>query len=529
MAETKQVKEKKKVPAKKVFVKSKYSRSENRTSMVDTLPYNTKGPYYQNTKNQVQQFNKEYKVVSDVAKNTIDMMLDPFVCNNCPLLPTGGGLCSNYKAVDNIETPTAGTLDEILVIVRPTISEAIMVTYGANHALNIADAGNPTSGAFIPYIKQRFCTDENDSTFQISSLLQLNGGHICVPQPSAAETSFIYWFRPQAIPASGSSSVQVELTIPTYAAAACYDLKLLVEYHDADGDILLTKSVNIDPLAGKGTLKLFDGTMPDSNDVEGFSFAIQPSVGPDFGRVLNEDIILSFVCENASPLVNSTWTAPINTHNCVAYDINGASQIENTAEGYFVSAQSLLVTYSGSSLNNSGRGAIAKLNKGTALGQQGGDSAPQSNSIYQFLASLPKNNYSGPSKRGFYAFYLPDNIYTDYQYSSTNDDNMNFDKSYIAAVFSTDADNPQPFRLQITTIVQFLSNSTTFKYEPAPFMGEDYYKIMHILSVINSCYENESHREKLTQALKATGAKIMQVLRNPNTYQTMAKIAALLL
>lgn len=526
----KQGSSKKEVSVKKVYVKPKYSRAENKATMVNNLPYNIKkGAYYQNTKNQVQEFNKEYSNVSDTSKQIIDMMLDPFVTTNCPLLPTGGGLCTNFKSINNIETPVVDGLDEIMVMVRPQLSEAILISYGANHVLNIADPANPLANGFVPYIKQRFCTDEDDLYFQITAPLQLNAGHICIPQPYKSQSSFIYWFRPQSITPNGTSSVQVELTLPTYAASASYNLQLRIDYHNFEGVILKTESINVDAISGKAVKQLFDGTFLDSDDVEGFSFQIRPHVGNVFSRVLNEDIQLAFICENASPLVNSNWTAPLNTHNMLAHDINGGIQIESHAEGFFVSAQSLLVTYSGSSLNNAGRGAICRLNSDTAPAQSGGDSNPTTDSIYEFIASLPKNNYSGPSKKGFYAFYLADNVYTGYQYKSTNDDSVSYDKPYLLSVFSTDEDNPQPFRIQVTTIVQFLSNSTTFKYEPAPYIGEEYYKIMHILSMINACYENDTHREKLTRALKATGNKIMQVLRNPNTYQTMAKIASLLL
>lgn len=526
---------KKQTKAKPVSSKSKatkpksgYSRAQNYSSSIEALPYSThKKAYQYNTKRDIQSFNRGYSGVSDDARAIIDMILDPFVCTTCPLLPTAG-MSSNYKSVNNIDTPVVAGLNTMLCVVRPTLSESILLTNGGNVAFNVANLTQSGLLGDRPQIKIRFQADENDFSFEVSDMMQFVDGHVAIPQPFATNGRYIYWFRGQGQATPGYvSSIRAYLYFPEGNPAG-FNTQLLVTAHRADGTPAYTMPVvgYDSTIQGMQTARL-SNNQPNVTLVEGWSFQIL-SETTSFRRLIDTTCYL-YLYDDAAPTANDNWALPMNTYNLKAYDNNGAETIQKSAEGYFVSAQSLLVTYNGSSLSNAGRISGAKLPSFCTLGSIGGSSVPISDSAYQFLASLSKNNMSGPSKKGFYGFNLMQDIWRDYAFRPVELNSTYNDKPYLACSFSTDPTTPQPFRVQVSTVIQFTSNSNIFRYQPSPYLGDDYYKLLHLLSIINACYENDSHREKLTEALKKVGGKIWTVMKNPQTYQTIAKIASMLL
>jgi len=181
-----------------------------------------------------------------------------------------------------------------------------------------------------------------------------------------------------------------------------------------------------------------------------------------------------------------------------------------------VIAQSVLCTFEGSSLNNAGQMAIARLPPRSALGASQGGLTPWNN-LYQYLSDLPVHNYNGPTKKGSYSWYLS----TDEQgyFYGRSSRNTNVSDSYICMECTTSDVTNTALRLMVNTVVQFCTTSNAFAQCPSDFIGNDIEKIRHMLSNIPASYENPTHRQQLTNFLKGTADKVYGAIKNPAFYK----------
>jgi len=288
-------------------------------------------------------------------------------------------------------------------------------------------------------------------------------------------------------------------------------LTFTVSKYDINEALISTTSASF--ASGTSTVTLFGATL----GIEWMGFTI---VSSNATIPFESVVTLEFYASGN----NNTLNIPNVYTNCFIQNVNEADTIINSAESYFISAQSTLLTYEGSTLKDNGRLAIARVPAASWAGQLGGQSAvPNASSYYQWIASLSRNTYNGATKHGGYAFYLGEDE-MNYFYRPV-EEAYSPELPYVIASFSTDAVDPQAVRIQITTIVQFTTNSNIYNQSPSPYLGDDWCKILHILSCINAAYDNAGHRKKLTDALKRVGGKVMGLLRDPKTYMTIAKIA----
>jgi len=316
----------------------------------------------------------------------------------------------------------------------------------------------------------------------------------------------LYPFRPSVSP---NNDINVRATIGDNHNLG--NLTFTVSKYDVNEALLGTVTAPF--TAGASTVTLFGATL----GIEWVSFGIATT---NATVPFDSDVTLEIYSIGA----NNQLNIPNVYTSCLIQNLNGADTLVNSAESYFVSAQSTLLTYEGSSLKDNGRLAIARVPSASVPGQSGGQyNVPSSSSYYQWIASLSRNSYNGPTKHGGYSFYLGEDE-QDYFYRPV-EDVLNPELPYVIGFFSTDPADNQTVRIQVTSIVQFTTNSNIYNQSPSPYLGEDWCKILHILSSITASYDNSGHRAKLSAALKKVGGKVMGLLKDPKTYLTIAKIA----
>jgi len=217
------------------------------------------------------------------------------------------------------------------------------------------------------------------------------------------------------------------------------------------------------------------------------------------------------------------FTIPNHPQHMVAYDLNNADTVVESGDQSIVVAQSMLLTYQGSTLNDTGSLAIARLPPKTIIGKS--SSEIDSDSWYEFIASLPYNNHDGATRNGGYSWLLK----TDEEgYFYKNIDSEDYSSSDIMAAewSSTLAEGGvgQPVRIRVDSICQFTTNSTVYSQAPSMYIGQDIEHIRFLLSNIPAAYENNTHLESLKSALKSIATKVVDLLKDPDTYITAAKI-----
>ena len=227
-----------------------------------------------------------------------------------------------------------------------------------------------------------------------------------------------------------------------------------------------------------------------------------------------------------SELTGGPWVYGLENfaQHMLAYDIRDSDTLLNNAEKYFVLGQSLLCTADMSTINDGGVIATARLPGGSVVGEKSG--SIESDSWYEWVSSLPYNSYDGPVKRGSYSYYLPEDergfFYRDVE------EFFNLDLPYLVSEFTAaDTTESTIVRIKVCTIVQFTTNASLYSLAPS-----DYYRdvkmMHHILSEVHAAYSNDGHKAGLRRHLSYIGEQIKNLLRNPETYTTAAKILATL-
>jgi len=495
-------------PAKamKKGITRKYDDSANKSNYSSkSLPYDKRN-ITNNSQSQVTKFRKAYKDVSPDAQIIVDQILDPAMQNNPSLLPTYGVGCL-YTA-NNIIGAKFDINGESIVLTYPSLRESIFYTSGTNVVTSVSSE----SGAHVPYLKQMCAFRRNTTIMTMVTPFYIEGNRAILSKPSLQASSFIHAMRPAITP---SNDIVARITVADSHTTS--NLTFIVKHYDSSENFL---SQNAQDLSnGTTTVTLFGVTA----GIEWVSFHLVPK-NPSLPY--DSDVIIQLF--NGTGGGNNQISLPNKYTSCFIQNINEADTIVNSAESYFISSMSTLITYEGSSIKENGRLSICRLPAASWVGQAGGQNpVPTANSYYQYCSSLSRNTYNGPSKNGGFCFYLGEDE-QNYFYRSIEEVHSP-EMPYVVAAFSTDPLDPQDFRIQITSIVQFTTNSNIYNQVPSPYLGEDWCKILHILSCINAAYDNAGHRDKLKAALKKVGIKVLGLLKDPKTYATVGSIIAGLL
>lgn len=484
-------------------IAKKYDTSSNKSSYSSkSLPYDKRNVAV-NSQSQVTKFRKGYKEISPDAQMIVDQIIDPAMQSSTVLLPTYG-VGSVYTAT-NILAAKYDQNGESIVVTFPSLKESIYYTSGSNVVTTLSNI----SGNHVPYMKQRCSIRRGASLLPFVYPFNVEGNRAVLPKPSIAAGGFLYAFRPATSP---NNDINVRATIADNHNSG--NLVFTLSKYDANEVLLGTVTAPF--VSGTATVTMFGTTL----GIEWISLAVSTTSAT---VPFDSDITVELFSSGA----NSVLNIPNVYTSCLIQNINGADTIINSAETYFISSQSTLLTYEGSTLKDNGRLAIARVPSASVVGQSGGQAlVPTASSYYQWIASLSRNSYNGATKHGGYSFYLGEDE-QNYFYRPV-EESTNPELPYVVASFSTDPTDNQAVRIQVTSIVQFTTNSNIYNQSPSPYLGEDWCKILHILSSISASYDNSGHRAKLSAALKKVGGKVMGLLKDPKTYLTIAKIAGAL-
>lgn len=485
-------------------IKKKYDSSNNKSNYSSkSLPYDKRNISV-NSQSQVTKFRKHYKEVSPDAQMIIDQILDPAMQNSVSLLPTYGVGCV-YTA-NNILAAKYDAAGESIVLTYPSLKESIFYTSGTNIVSTLTNLG----GTHVPYLKQNCSLRRGTTSLPFVSPFFVEGNRAVLSKPSLAAGTFLYAFRPAVTP---NNDINVQAVVADNHNLG--NMVLTIGKYDINENLLATVSAPFN--AGIAAITLFGPTV----GIEWVSFAISST-----NATVPFDSVITL--ELYAVGGNNTLNIPNVYTSCFIQNINEAETLSNSAESYFISAQSTLLTYEGSTLKDNGRLMICRVPAATWVGQLGGQSSvPSASGYYQWGASLSRNTYNGATKHGGFCFYLGEDE-QNYFYRPV-EEAYSPELPYVVAAFSTDPVDPQAVRIQITSIVQFTTNSNIYNQSPSPYLGEDWCKMLHILSCINAAYDNSGHREKLKAALKKVGGKVLGLLKDPKTYATVGSIIAGLL
>lgn len=200
--------------------------------------------------------------------------------------------------------------------------------------------------------------------------------------------------------------------------------------------------------------------------------------------------------------------------------LTDADTVFQQAGQYCVIAQSLLMTSTSSSDNNSGTVASARMPGGKRVGGNIKDYAPD---WYSFIGSLGYNSYDGALRNGTYTWYLGKDQ-NSYEFESV--DGIQFDlqdENYMAGVAVGEANSS--VRIKVFTLVAFTSSNAIYEQQVSPYV-KDMPLLLQLLGLCNSSFENGTHGQQLKAHLKKYGRMVFdqakKIAKDPNTYKTAA-------
>jgi len=475
--------------------------------VIKSLPSYGGNSFNHNSASAVSSYKQHYKSVCPDAQMLVDQIIDPASQMMNVRMPTYG-VSSIYTSHDILEAKyDANGVSSICVY--PALNDAIFATSGTGYTQTLTALG----GANNPYCTNSISIRGNTSaSVQITAPFYFNDKQVALPKPSTIASNMLYPIAHAGLPAT--SPIQVQFALSN--AHSSSNLEAVVYFWSATE----SAATNINALftsAGIANLNVWSNVA--QINAQWLSFEVRQAAGTSF-IPYEGSVTISFF----DPTALDPGVALTNvSQHMTSYSINDSVQLIQSAEAYFIASQSLLLTYEGSDLNSNGRLAIARLPQQTTIGQPGGNSGvPKFPSWYDYLASLSRNSYNGRVKTGGYCFYLGQDERS-YFYRPV-EEVYPPELPYIAAEWSTEKTAPQAVRMQITTVTQYTTNSNVYDQRPSSFLGEDYCKILHILSCINAAYDNPGHRQKLTDALKKVGGVAKDLLKDPNTWMLAGDI-----
>lgn len=453
-------------------------------------------------------FKKGYEHASPDAKAVLDMVTDPETCT--PIRwPNTYGLSSVYKAKNvfnaNFTDDAAGVHEPgaSIVAVYPRLTNAIFATRaGGAYTLTLNGIGSGTN----PFSNQGEVTIAAGSVQPWTAPIFTQTSSVVLPFANAAVPNKMLYPIGSTSNVAGDSAVTIRMS-NTYTQQVFFT----VHRYDSAFALLSSSAVTNVPVAGSINVTFTPATTP-THVYSAFEISCQ-------GSPYKGDATITFHTGNA-PVPN--FAIADSPYSCNVIPLKDADQIIAEAECAFVSAQSLLITYQGSTLNDNGSLAIARVPGSTIIG----DKQNQAEGWYDFIADLPQNNYDGPTKHGGYAFNMGSSeefyFYRPVEFNAPSTQPF----PYLVSAFTADA-SAGVVRIRVVTVIQFQSNSNVYEQQISPYIGDER-KIKYLLSVINASYANDGH-EKAMSYLKSAGDAALKLLKNPKTWATAAEIGAMLL
>lgn len=503
----------------KAAPKTKYS-DENKDGLVYSKYGNwykprPKPPVYSDTAS----FKKSYKTLAPEAQELIDMVLDPDTAKQGVRWPNTYGLSSTFKSINTINAQYDDE-QKSLVVVYPRLTNSIFSTAGSEFPFNLTKTGALAGN----YCSQEVQTGTNTARIvDITAPFYINGGRVVLPIPIsyAGSVHYLYPIACDAVAPNGEAPY-VQFVMSNITPGNVDQFTCTVTTYSGVLNIIDSNSV---ALGASGAAQVPFDEFAHGSASQYLSFRIT-SQQP-----------YSYVGSVALDLRNNTAHGPANFPmkilnkdvNCIASDLDGAKLVTTTAEEYFCLAQSLLVTYRGSTLENGGLIATARVPASTntigAKSDASADLAAGGSQYYNWISSLQNNRYDGPLKTGAYTFFLGDDE-SDYFYRDTEDQRS--DLPYMVAAFSSStADAENNIRIKVITHIQYKSNSNVFAQSISPYM-KDSRLLPHILSLVPSSYCNMMHKKEIGEYLKSIGKQVGKALASPKTWMTVAELVALL-
>jgi hypothetical protein len=168
---------------------------------------------------------------------------------------------------------------------------------------------------------------------------------------------------------------------------------------------------------------------------------------------------------------------------------------------------SLLETFQGSSNDDGGQTAVACLSAGSAFTR-----APRGD-YYQFLATLPKQSYEGPLRKGGYCTWAPGSVretmmvpYGNLSYRRATD------VAPLMLTFRRD-DPEQTVRIIATFNYEAVSDSLNYIYRVEPFnIATD--QMLVWIAETHRAYENSTHKGILARLWRG----IKDVITKPDNW-----------
>jgi len=455
-------------------------------------------------------YKASYSRVDPECQSLCDMITDPESCESTVRWPGSYGLSSTYKSM-NIIGAKFGTDLSSCVIAYPRLHNSIYYTSGKVSGQELVQLG--TSGHPTVYQLGDNSSLESSGNLHLTQPLYFNDGTVSIPVPYGNGVTRRYLY-PFTWAAQAANTNQVDLAMSNiHEAAVCkFNLEVLDEsfnvIHSADASI---------SASGGAAITLNGTASTQAGNARYLAFFVN-TFGYQWAGSMRINIIAT-----ATP--NITVNLPnVETH-CAVIGLQGAEQITNNAECYFIPAFSCLITNTTSMLQNGGNISICSLPRDTNLMDNTGDidNLSSGSPLYSWCAERQNCKYDGPTRTGAYCFLTGDSE-DFYFYKNVNE--LFSEVPYIAASFST-TDITSTVRIKVVAHVQFKSNSNVYAQLPSPYFANQL-MIPHILSLINTCYSNEGHVDGLKKALKGTAKQIGKVLMTPKTWMTVAEILAML-
>lgn len=462
------------------------------------------------------QYKETYKRISPETEMVIDQCLDPeSAAGNATRWPNTYGKSAVYSC-KNIINAAFDANNRCAVAVYPRLRNAIYATAGFESILPIfvADSTFETRGIYT-VSDMRI---QGPEVHHLSSPFVFPDREVVVPFPSEANGKLLY---PLGILPEETTGQVTESRIRFIFPSASQSMIRVTVYRYGVNQNLLNSNNYDSTTAGS-----IDATIHTSGPGTGASspyylaFDITTNGSPWGG-------VMTGVLESEFTTGATLAEARLLNHaqHMYSYDIKDAESIIDSAEKAIISSQSLLLTAQMSDINNGGALAIARLPGGTQVGA--GTGSIDTSNWYEWLASLSTNNYDGASKSGGYGFYLPDDE-RGFFYRDVSQFGVLDQLPYLCSEFTVaDTTEGSIMRIKVATIIQFTTNSSTYQLAPSP-MCDELCEIHHLLSLVNACYENDTHKAQLAAMLKKVGARVKKIVKNPANWQKGAAMLSTL-
>lgn len=457
------------------------------------------------------------KELSPPADILVDQILNPEDCNDIERWPNTYGLSSVYKC-KTIFSAKFDANGRSCVSVSPTIKDCIFTTWGDESTVQLASYGSSTNA---PYSFQNIVLDKVGMQVEWGAPIICNNGQALLPFPFAPQSKLLYPISfGMSIGTATTTRILLEIRFPN---ALTSQASVNASFYDSNMAYIAgtTTSISTQSTPDGIGISIPVGTNSNVSQLQSIAYmsiTIQGRNLPYRGPV--------YLWFNQTSDGNGTSSLVLPNHaqHVGVYDIKDADTIKESASQAFVLSQSLLLTAEMSDINNGGMLSIARVPGNNPIGMDGissGSSIVSSN-WYEWLSSMPNNNYDGPVKDGGYGFYLAEDE-SGYFYRPVD----NFFSShlpYLAAEFTVSPDLTESavVRIKVCTIVQFTTTASIYDQRPSCHLMEKEL-VHHILSLVPACYSNDGHVDGLKRNLKKVGSKVKYLLRNPKTYEVTAK------